>query len=166
MTVGTRPPGLGQDFSLCYKDRPAQQRAQTVMVSFPCQPAWLAMGCHITPYFWTHLWGCLDSADCCPQYRWASSNLWVTWIQSKVEGRTHFVSSCLTAGAVTSHLPWFSGLQTRTELPMGFPGSPACRRQVGTLLSLCDHMDQSVIMPLVCISYWFCISGEQGLKHI
>lgn len=92
-------------------------------------------------------------------YRWAPSNPWSTRIEQ--EGREGanpipempifcpgtlvllVLRPFVSDWELCHRLLWFSGLQTRTELPStDFPGSPAWRQQVMGFLGFPDHISQ------------------------
>lgn len=134
---------------------PANGR-ETVTGDFMCHLDW-PQGAHIKTLFLDVsvrvkglAFQSVDSADCPPQCVWASSNPWTTWIQQKVkEGGIHFFFSCLTAWVTTSHLLCFTGPQTQDWITHGFPGSPACRRQIGGLLNQFVIISLSLYLLLV-----------------
>lgn len=92
----------------------------------------------------------VGSADCTPQFVWASSTLLRVLVEQKVkEGRIcsspHFLHHCVN-GDISSHLPsslgWdhrllqFSGLSLRLNFTIGFSGSSGYRQQITGILSL------------------------------
>lgn len=85
---------------------------------------------------------CLSKGDCSPQWRWVSFNLVKAWIEQKAEVKENSLSlpDSFWPGASV-----FCCASPRTYTT-GSSGSPACRRQIGELLGLHNHVNQFFII--------------------